>query len=186
MLQGPAPARTARSAPCNARPRGMQCRDTRAPPAALRRVAGAGRRGARQTDHRDHEHLLRLQPLPPHRAGAGGSGQAWGACGGRAAGGVPADLDPRGLHLPDVHVPPQPDGHGLRGARPRPGDACTIVIYGTSEPPACQQTRTWWHRCASAAAEAPGCVQPMDAVVLIGGCDKTVPAQLMAAAADLF
>ncbi len=49
-----------------------------------------------------------------------------------------------------------------------------------------QPTSMKFRNLMSLDVEAMLCAQPMDAVVLVGGCDKTVPAQLMgAASADL-
>ncbi len=67
---------------------------------------------------------------------------------------------------------------GIMLAGGLPMDFPTISIHESFAQPTSMLTRN----LMSMDTEEMICAQPMDAVVLIGGCDKTVPAQLMGAA----
>ena len=86
--------------------------------------------------------------------------------------------------LPRQRARPDRGGQARRHARRRPADGVPHHLHPRSPsptPPACSCATSW-----RMDTEEMIRAQPMDAVVLIGGCDKTLPAQMMAAvSADL-
>ena len=86
--------------------------------------------------------------------------------------------------LPRQRAAADRGGEARRHARRRPADGRSRRSRCTRASP--QPTSMYLRNLMSIDTEEMIRAQPMDAVVLIGGCDKTVPAQLMgAASADM-
>ncbi len=86
-----------------------------------------------------------------------------------------SDLTPCNMHLDEVaeHVK-----HGVWGAGGVPLNLPVLSLGETQVRP----TAMLWRNLAAMAAEEMFRANPVDGLVLLGGCDKTIPALLMAAA----
>ena len=86
-----------------------------------------------------------------------------------------SDLTPCNAHLGEVAA--SVNQRRLRGRR-RPAELPVVSLGETLVRP----TAMLWRNMAAMAAEEMFRANPIDGVVLLGGCDKTIPALLMAAA----
>src|SRR5436190_16289099 len=86
-----------------------------------------------------------------------------------------SDLTPCNLHLDDVA---RSVANGVYEAGGIPLDLPVMSLGETQVKP----TAMLWRNLAAMAIEEMLRANPIDGVVLLGGCDKTIPALLMAAA----